>query len=140
MVDSRLPRFSQALQAVILAAAFLLDARPVVPLLLVIIGAAAFGGPRYNLWAYLYRALPIEPGEPEPAAPPRFAQKIGTVFLAIATVGLYALEAETTAWWVFGWGPALVVAVLSGVAAATAFCLGCEMYLMLQRVRNRSAA
>lgn len=139
MVDSNLPRFSQALQAVILAVAFLIDARIVVPILAVILGASAFLGPSFNLWAYLYRVLPLPRGEMEPAGPPRFAQRLGTIFLAIGTVGLYAAEAETTMWWVFGWGPALLVAVLSGVAATTAFCLGCEMYLMVQRLRNRPA-
>lgn len=136
MVDSRLPRFSQGMQAVVLAVAFLLDARFVVPALALVLGASVLGGPRFNLWGYLYRALPIPAGEPEPAAPPRFAQMIGTVFLLVGTIGLYLFEAETTMWWVLGWGPALAVAVLSAVAAITSFCLGCEIYLLLHRTRQ----
>ncbi|HZA41188.1 MAG TPA: DUF4395 family protein [Actinomycetota bacterium] len=121
MIDSNLPRFSQGLQAAVLALAFLLDWRVVVPILGAILLAAVTGGPRYNLLAQLYRALPIPRGEPEPAAPPRFAQALGVTFLAIGTVGLFAADPETTAWWIFGWGPALVVAVLAGVAATTSF-------------------
>lgn len=134
-----MPRFSQALQAILLATAFLLDIRLVVPILAVVLGASAFLGPRFNLFKYLYEALPIPAGEPERAAPPRFAQKIGTAFLVLGTIGLYTLEAETTGWWVLGWGPALVVALLSALAATTAFCLGCEMYLLIERARARTS-
>ena len=121
MVDSRLPRFSQAVQAAVLALAFLVDARLVVPVLGVILLLAVVGGPRWNALAYLYRALPIPPGEPEPAAPPRFAQAVGTIFLAVATIGLFVAEPESDAWWVLGWGPALIVALLAGLAATTSF-------------------
>lgn len=121
MIDSRLPRFSQAVQAVVLAVAFVTDARWVVPLMAVILATAVFGGPRLNLLAYFYRSLPIPPGEPEPAAPPRFAQTLGAVFLVIASIGLFAATAETATWWVLGWGPALAVAVLAALAAATSF-------------------
>lgn len=121
MIDSRLPRFSQALQAAVLALAFLMDARLVVPVMAFILGAAVAGGPRWNALAYLYRALPIPSGEPEPAAPPRFAQTLGAVFLTIGTIGLFAAEPETGPWWFLGWGPALAVAVLAGLAAASSF-------------------
>jgi hypothetical protein len=121
MIDSRLPRFSQALQAAVLAIAFLVDARLVVPVMALILGAAVVGGPRWNALAYLYRALPIPPGELEPAAPARFAQTLGTVFLALGTIGLFAAQPESLPWWFLGWGPALAVAVLAGLAAATSF-------------------
>ena len=121
MIDSNLPRFSQGIQAVLLALAFLLDWRLVVPVVGAVLLIAATAGPRYNLLAHLYRALPIPQGEPEPAAPPRFAQSLGVVFLGLGTIGLFTAEPETSAWWVLGWGPALAVAVLSGVAATTSF-------------------
>lgn len=121
MIDSHIPRFSQGLQALVLAVAFLFDARIVVPLMALILAAASTGGPRWNLWAYLYRALPIPAGEPERAAPPRFAQTLGAVFLAIGSVALYGATEGSTAWWVLGWGPALLVAVLAGLAATTSF-------------------
>jgi hypothetical protein len=121
VIDSNLPRFSQGVQAVVLALAFLLDWRIAVPILGAVLLAAVLGGPRFNLLARLYRVLPIPRGEPEPAAPPRFAQALGVTCLAVGTAGLYTTGAETTAWWVLGWGPALIVAVLSGVAATTTF-------------------
>lgn len=121
MIDSRLPRFSQALQAVVLALAFLVDARLAVVVLGAVLVAAAIGGPRWNLLAYLYKALPIPPGDLEPAAPPRFAQTLGAVFLTIASVALFVAEPETLPWFILGWGFALAVAVLSALAAATPF-------------------
>jgi hypothetical protein len=122
MVDSHLPRFSQGLQALLLAVAFLVDpisGRWVVVALAVILGLAAVGGPRLNLFAYVYRAVPVPRGEPEPAAPPRFAQTLGTVFLAVASVMLFASTIETLGWWIGGWGPALLVALLAALAATT---------------------
>lgn len=135
MIDSNLPRFSQGLQAVLLALAFLLDARWIVVAVGVVLLAAALGGPSFNLFAYLFKALPVPRGEPEPAAPPRFAQRIGATLLVVSSVALLTAEHDSTTWWVLGWGPALVVAVLSALAATTAFCLGCEIYLFFQRAR-----
>lgn len=121
MVDSHLPRFAQGIQAAALAVAFAVLAEWVVPVLGAVLLLAAAGGPRYNLFAYLYRALPIPRGEPEPAAPPRFAQSIGTVMLVAASVVLFAVEPRSAPWWVLGWGPALAVAVLAALAATTSF-------------------
>ena len=121
MVDSNLPRFSQGLQALLLALAFVIDVRWLVPILAAILVAAVLGGPRWNAFAYLYKAAPIPAGAPEPAAPPRFAQTLGAVFLTVSSVGLFASSPETGPWWTFGWGPALLVAVLAGLAATTSF-------------------
>jgi hypothetical protein len=121
MIDSHLPRFSQGLQALLLAVAFLVDTPALVAFLAVVLIAAVVGGPRWNLLAYVYRALPIPRGEPEPIGPPRFAQIIGAVFLTVSTIALYAATPESSTWWVLGWGPALAVAVLAALAASTAF-------------------
>lgn len=121
MVDSHLPRFSQAVVAVALALAFLFDAAAVVPVTAVVLLLSVAGGPRLNAFAYVYRALPIPRGELEPAAPPRFAQALGVLFLGVATAGLWLAERATTAWWVLGWGPALLVATLAALAATTSF-------------------
>ena len=121
MVDSHLPRFSQALQAAVLALAFLLDAPAVVPVMAALLLLAVAGGPRLNAFAHLYRALPVPRGELEPAAPPRFAQALGALFLGVATAGLWLAERGTNAWWALGWGPALLVATLAALAATTSF-------------------
>ena len=139
MIDSNLPRFSQGLQAVLLALAFLLDVRWLVVAVAVVLVAAALAGPRFNLFAYLFKALPVPRGEPEPAAPPRFAQRIGATLLTVSSLVLLTAEPESSMWWTLGWGPALVVAVLSALAATTAFCLGCEIYLFFQRARAQQS-
>jgi Domain of unknown function (DUF4395) len=121
VVDSNLPRFSQGLQALLLAVAFVIDARWLVPILAAILIAAVVGGPRWNALAYVYRSLPLPVGEPEPAAPPRFAQTLGAIFLTIGSIGLFVATPETGPWWTLGWGPALLVAVLAGLAATASF-------------------
>jgi Domain of unknown function (DUF4395) len=121
VIDSNLPRFSQAVQAVALLTAFALQVPYVVPGLAAVLLTASVAGPRWNLLAYLYRALPIRAGEPEAAGPPRFAQALGGVFLGIGSMGLFALPANTAAWWAVGWGASLAVALLAALAAATSF-------------------
>lgn len=121
MIDSNLPRFSQGVLAVVLAIAFLLDARVLVAIAAGIFVVAALGGPRANLLAYLYRALPLPAGDLEPAGPPRFSQSLGAVFLTVSTIALFTFERATGPWWTLGWGAALMVAVLAGMAAATSF-------------------
>jgi Domain of unknown function (DUF4395) len=121
MVDSHLPRFAQGVQALALAIAFLLLQEWVVLVLGALLIAASTGGARFNLFAYLYRALPIPRGEPEAAAPPRFAQAIGAIFLSVSSVMLFVAEERSVAWWTGGWGPALAVALLAGIAATTKF-------------------
>lgn len=121
MIDSAIPRFSQALQAVLLGLAFLIDARWVVPALALVMLASVLGGPRWSLFARIHRGLRLPSAEPEPAAPPRFSQALGTVFLALGTVGLFAATTGTRPYWVVGWGPALAVAVLAAIAATTRF-------------------
>ncbi|MGH2756921.1 MAG: DUF4395 family protein [Actinomycetota bacterium] len=121
MIDSAIPRFSQGLQAVVLALAFLVEARWLVPLLALVLLASVVGGPSWNLLGRAYKALPLPAGELEPAAPPRFAQLLGTVFLGLATVGLFAAEPGTGPYWWIGWGAALLVAALAGLAATTRF-------------------
>ena len=69
------------------------------------------------------------PAELEDAAPPRFAQAVGLGFAVVALVG-------------YGAGLDLLGAIATGFALAAAFlnavfgfCLGCEVYLLLQRLK-----
>jgi Domain of unknown function (DUF4395) len=121
VIDSRIPRFSQAIQALALVVAFLLEARFVVVVLAAILLAAVLGGPRWSLFGRLYKGLNLPPGEPEPAAPPRFAQTLGVVFLGVGSLGLFVADPGTQPYWILGWGAALMVAVLAGLAATTSF-------------------
>lgn len=121
MVDSAIPRFSQGVIAVVLSIAFLAEAEWAVPATGALMAVAVLGGPAWNLFARLYRALPLPSGEPEPAAPPRFSQALGAVFLAVGTVFLFAATQGTAGYWWGGWGPTLAVAVLAAIAATTSF-------------------
>jgi hypothetical protein len=66
----------------------------------------------------------------EDAAPPRFAQAVGLLFMVVALIALLA-------------GSTIVATVAVAFALAAAFlnaafnfCLGCEMYLLVARLRH----
>ncbi len=69
-------------------------------------------------------------GRIEDARPPRFATLVGAVFLGAATLA-FVLGAPA-----LGWALALVVAGLALLAASTGLCVGCELYLLLARIRG----
>ena len=131
-IDPRGPRLNQAVVAVSLLAAFLFDARLVVPVVgLVLLVGAAFGpryGPFLRLYAEVIRPRLGPPAELEDPRPPRFAAGLGAGFLALATAA-FAVGAVGV-----GWALAVVVAALAGLAAGTGVCIGCEVYLTLKRV------
>jgi hypothetical protein len=94
--------------------------------------------PRRGPYALLYRALVLPrigpPAEREPAAPVRFAQLVGFVFLAVASVGyLSGVTALGVTFAAFG----LLAAFLN---AAFGLCLGCEAYLAMRRMSARRTA
>lgn len=67
--------------------------------------------------------------EREDPTPPRFAQAVGGV---LAVVGMLGYASGRAALGVVTTGLALVAALLN---AAVGFCLGCEMFLLLRRIR-----
>lgn len=128
MVDVNVPRFNQALVTVFTGAAFLLDQPAIVAVTFGVLALSWLGGPSIAPFTRLYvgvirpRLQPEGPTEFETAAPPRFAQMLGTVFLGAATVALYA-GAQS-----IGWGLSLVVTALAGLAATARICVGCMIY------------
>jgi hypothetical protein len=136
-IDPRGPRFGAAITSVVLAvvlvtgSAWLLTAQG-----LVFAAGSAFGL-RYAPYGGLYRRLVRPrlgpPSELEAEAPPRFAQTVGLAFAAIGVAGYAAgvtwLGAAATAL-------ALAAALLNAVFG---FCLGCEVYLLIRRVRPGGA-
>ena len=64
------------------------------------------------------------PRELEVEWPPRFAQAIGFLALALATI-LFLVGLTSLAWLVTG-----AVAALQTVLAATGYCLGCRLYFL----------
>jgi len=136
-IDPRGPRFNQAVLAVALLSAFLLDVPLVVPVFAVVLFLGAAFGPRYGPFLALFRVAIRPrlgpPGELEDPRPPRFAASLGVVFLAAATV---ALASGATG---VGWALALLVAALAALAATTGVCIGCEVYLLAARRRPQPA-
>ncbi|MCH7585661.1 MAG: DUF4395 family protein, partial [Acidobacteria bacterium] len=90
-------------------------------------------GRRYCLPCVAYFEL-IQPrfgeGPIEDARPPRFANMVGLVVLGAASVA-HAVGLE-----VLGWSLGLLVAVLALLAATTGFCVGCEIYRLIAKMRG----
>lgn len=133
-IDPRGPRFNQAVLAAVLLVGFLLDVPAVAPVFAVVLFLGAAFGPRYGpflrLYAEVVKPRLAPPSELEDPRPPRFAATIGVLFLTAATVAFAAGASGV------GWGLALIVAVLAGLAAVTGICVGCEVYLLLARRRG----
>lgn len=141
MIDPRGPRFGAAITVVVLAVA-LITIPSITSVVLLVIQAIAFGaaallGIQAQPYGWIYRESVAPrlrpPRELEDAAPPRFAQQVGLGFVLIALVGL-AFSAPVVAQIATAF--ALAAAFLNAVFN---FCLGCEMYLLYQRIRNRRA-
>jgi hypothetical protein len=138
-IDARGPRFGAAITTVVLAivvvtagishlfAGWLLLAQALV------FAVGALAGLRYAPYGFIYRRL-VRPrlgpaSKTEPEAPPRFAQGVGMAFAAIGVLGFAA-------------GMPVLGVVFAAFALAAAFlnaafdyCLGCQMYLLIQRIR-----
>lgn len=140
-VDPRVPRFNQGVTGLLLILAFLIDIPYLVPVLGLILGLGAVFGVRGNLWAlaFVHAVRPVlrlgPPTKRKPAAPTRFAQALGAVFLAGATVALLVLAGPTAA--IVGWGLTLAVAALALLAAATDICVGCVIYTLIAKTRRQ---
>ena len=133
-IDPRGPRFNQAVLTVALLGAFALDAKPVVPVFAAVLFLGAAFGPKYGpflrLYAEVVKPRLAPPADLEDPRPPRFAAAIGVAFLLGASLSFVAGASG------LGWGLALVVAVLAGLAATTGICVGCEVYVLLARWRG----
>jgi len=133
-IDPRGPRFNQAVLAVGLLVAFVIDLRAAIPFFAVVLLLGAAFGPKYGpflrLYASVIRPRLRPPAELEDPRPPRFAAAVGVVFLGSGTLAL-AAGAPAVAW-----GLALIVAALAGLSAVTGICVGCEVYLWLARRRG----
>jgi uncharacterized membrane protein YfcA len=132
-IDPRGPRTAALITTAVLAAVLITGSGWLLAVQALVFAAGAVFGLRYSPYGILYRNL-IRPrlGPPrelEPEAPPRFAQAVGLVF-AVAGVAGYA--AGLTLLGVAATAAALAAAFLNG---AFGFCLGCEMYLLIRRIR-----
>jgi len=134
LIDVRAPRFTAWVTAVVLASVLITGSWELALAQTVVFGIGAFAGLRYAPYGLVFRFLvrPFikPPTDREDEAPPRFAQLVGFVFAAVATlgyaVGLEALGAVAAAL-------ALAAALLN---AAFGVCLGCLLYLRLRTVAS----
>lgn len=134
MVDPRQPRFGQAITGIAVLTAFILKVPVVLPIVAAVLGFASILGPRFNLYAYGFRIFKRlarlgPPRELEEAAPPRFANTLGFVFLTVAALLHYWAGLNAVAW-----GLGLLVSALALLAGATGLCVGCEAYVIGRRL------
>ena len=130
LVDPRGQRFGAGLSAAILAGAIIINAVPVVALVgLALLASSAFGT-RYWLlgkpWPFIRRALRLGPAELEHEYPPRFAQALGFIALALATLALVVGGSAAIVGWVF----VAAVIGLQTLLAVTGICVGCRLYFL----------
>ena len=132
-IDPRGPRFGAFLTTVVLAVVLVTGSVWLLAAQAAVFAAGAVFGLRYAPYGLLYRKLVRPrlgpPAELEPEAPPRFAQAVG---LAFAVVGVAGYAAGLTWLGLAATAAALAAAFLN---AAFGFCLGCEMYLLIRRIR-----
>ena len=134
VIDSRAPRFNQAVVGVV---SLLAVATGWWWLLAVLAAQLAIGvtfGRRFCLPCVAYFEL-VQPllgeGELEDARPPRVANMVGIAVLGAASI------AYAAGWENAGAALGVLVAVLALVAAVTGFCTGCEAYKLGRRLSGR---
>src|SRR3954447_9038825 len=134
VIDSRAPRFNQAVVGVVSLVAVLTGWWWLLALLALQLALGLTLGRRWCLPCVAYFAL-VQPrfgeGKLEDSRPPRAANVVGLAVLGSASAA-YALGAP-----VLGAALGLLVAALALLAAATGFCTGCEAYKLLCRVPGK---
>ena len=133
VIDSRAPRFNQVIVGSVTLAALLTGWWGLVAAMgLQLIIGLRFGR-QYCITCLVYFEV-IQPrfgeGPIEDARPPRFANVVGALFLSAASIAF--VVGLTT----LGWALTGMVSALAFLASATGFCLGCEIYKLVARVRG----
>ena len=136
-LDPRGPRFAAALATVVLIVVLATGWGWLAAAQALVFGITA-ATPRRGPYALIYRSV-VAPrlgpsAEQEEAAPVRFAQLVGFVFLTVASIGY--LSGATILGVVFA-AFGLLAAFLN---AAFGLCLGCETYLAARRLTVRRIA
>jgi Domain of unknown function (DUF4395) len=137
-IDPRGPRFAAVVTTVVLAAAVLTGNVVVLAVQVAVFAVGALAGVQASPYGVVYRRLVrprlAPPAELEDPRPPRFAQGVG---LLVTGAGLVAALAGVSGAVVVAAALALVAAFLNG---AFGLCLGCELYLLIARLRPARAA
>lgn len=134
VIDSRAPRFNQAVIGVLASLAVAAGWWWLLAVLAANLGLGLTFGRRFCVTCVAYFTL-VQPligeGPLEDSRPPRIANMIGLLFLATSAVA-YALGAD-----VVGAALGSIVAALALLAAVTGFCTGCEAYKLGCRLTGR---
>lgn len=141
LVDVRGPRVGAAITMVVLAVAMVVQGPVGVGLVAwqwLAFAISTFAGLAWSPYGNVFRFVKHRfdlgpPPETEPEAPPRFAQACGLAVTTIALV-VFAVAGVDS---VVGWIAVGVVLALAALLALTGFCVGCELYLLGQRLRTR---
>ncbi|KGA19115.1 hypothetical protein GM50_6705 [freshwater metagenome] len=135
LIDVRGPRFSAAITVIVLAIALATQNAWVLALQGVVFAIGAIRGPQFTPYAFIFKRVvkPLLRGEvvTEDSRPPQFAQTVGFLF---ALVGLLGAAIGSVPVFSIAVGFALAAAFLNSVFN---YCLGCEMYLLVLRIRTR---
>jgi len=135
LIDVRGPRFSATLTVIVLAIALATQNVWVLALQALVFAIGVIRGPQFTPYAFIFKRI-VKPrlrGEvvTEDSRPPQFAQSVGFVF---ALVGLLGAAIGSVPVFSIAVGFALAAAFLNSVFN---YCLGCEMYLLVLRIRTR---
>jgi hypothetical protein len=135
LIDVRGPRFSASLTVIALAIALATQNVWVLAFQAVVFAIGAIRGPQFTPYAFIFKRI-VKPrlrGEvvTEDSRPPQFAQSVGFIF---ALVGLLGAAIGSVPVFSIAVGFALAAAFLNSVFN---YCLGCEMYLLVLRIRAR---
>ena len=138
VIDARGPRFGAVITTAVLATALATSNLWVIVAQAIVFAIGAFRGPQFTPYALIFKNI-VKPRLKsavitEDVRPPQFAQSVGLLFALVAIAGSIS-----------GVSGLFVVAVSFALAAAFLnaafnFCLGCEMYLLLLRVRKPQAS
>lgn len=132
-IDARGPRFSALLTLIVLSLAIYTQSIWVLAIQIVVFAIGAIKGPQFTPYSFVFKKL-VAPrlkgrAPKEDVRPPQFAQSVGLVF---AIVGLAGIIANIPLLFTISLGFALGAAFLN---AAFNFCLGCEIYLLVLRLK-----
>jgi hypothetical protein len=137
VIDSRAPRFNQAVVGVVSMLAVLTGWWFLLALLAAQLAIGLTFGRRFCLPCVAYFEL-VQPrfgeGPLEDSRPPRVANMVGIAVLGAAAV------AYAAGWTALGAALGILVAALALVAAVTGFCTGCEAYKLGRRLSGKPFA
>ena len=133
VIDARGPRFGAVITTVVLATALATSNIWVIVAQAIVFAIGAIRGPQFTPYAAIFRTV-VKPRlksavVTEDVRPPQFAQSVGLLFALTAIVGSLT---GISAIFVIAVSFALAAAFLN---AAFKFCLGCEVYLLILRLR-----